>query len=213
MNMRPRKHHWLSLLPDALVQTKGSRRSNVRYLTFDDGPDPIHTPPLLDLLATHGVKASFFLVGQKIERHPKLVERIVAEGHMVGNHSYSHWSFKRMTTRKKLNEIHSTDALLSAFDGRLHHRMRPPHGYVGADLLCYFAMHRRSFVYWSYDSLDYQDHPTRVMVDRLRADPPSPGDIVLMHDDSDRARSALAVMLPEWLGDGLVFSALPQEAR
>jgi peptidoglycan/xylan/chitin deacetylase (PgdA/CDA1 family) len=74
-------------------------------------------------------------------------------------------------------------------------------------------MHRRSFVYWSYDSLDYQDHPTRVMVDRLRADPPSPGDIVLMHDDSDRARDALTVLLPEWLGDGYAFRALPQEAR
>ncbi|MBE1161966.1 polysaccharide deacetylase family protein [Dyella acidiphila] len=213
MNMRPRKQHWLSLFPDALVQTKGSGRNNIRYLTFDDGPDPIYTPPLLDLLASHGVKASFFLVGQKIERHPKLVERIVAEGHMLGNHSYSHWSFKRMTTRKKLNEIHQTDALLSAFDGRLHHRMRPPHGYVGADLLCYFALHRRNFVYWSYDSLDYQERPTPVMVDRLRADPPSPGDIVLMHDDSDRARDALSVLLPEWLRDGHAFCALPQEAR
>jgi peptidoglycan/xylan/chitin deacetylase (PgdA/CDA1 family) len=209
--MRPKKQQWLSLFPDALVQTKGPRRDHACYLTFDDGPDPTHTPPLLDLLAKHGVKASFFLVGQKVERHPKLVERIVAEGHMLGNHSYSHWSFKRMTTGKKLSEIHSTDALLSAFDGRLQHRMRPPHGYVGADLLCYFAMHRRSFVYWSYDSLDYQDRPTREMVGRLRADPPSSGDIVLMHDDSDRARDALAVLLPEWLGSGYSFRALAQD--
>jgi peptidoglycan/xylan/chitin deacetylase (PgdA/CDA1 family) len=213
MNMRPRKHRLLGLLPDALVLTSGSRRDNARYLTFDDGPDPTYTPPLLDLLAKHGVKASFFLVGEKIERHPKLVERIVAEGHMLGNHSYSHWSFKRMTTRKKLHEIHSTDALLHAFDGRQHHRMRPPHGYVSADLLCYFAMHRRSFVYWSYDSLDYQDRPNQEMISRLRADPPLPGDIVLMHDDSDRAHDALAVMLPEWLGDGHTFRALPQDAR
>ncbi|HUB91324.1 MAG TPA: polysaccharide deacetylase family protein [Dyella sp.] len=213
MNMRPKKHRLLGLLPDALVLTNGSRRDNARYLTFDDGPDPTYTPPLLDLLAKHGVKASFFLVGQKIERHPELVERIVAEGHMLGNHSYSHWSFKRMTTRKKLSEIHDTDALLHAFDGRAHHRMRPPHGYVGADLLCYFAIHRRSFVYWSYDSLDYQDRPNQEMISRLRADPPLPGDIVLMHDDSDRAHDALAVMLPEWLGEGHSFSALPQDAR
>lgn len=213
MNMRPRKHRLLGLLPDALVLISGSRRDNARYLTFDDGPDPTYTPPLLDLLAKHGVKASFFLVGEKIERHPKLVERIVAEGHMLGNHSYSHWSFKRMTTRKKLHEIHSTDALLHAFDRRTQHRMRPPHGYVGADLLCYFALHRRSLVYWSYDSLDYQDRPNQEMIRRLRADPPLPGDIVLMHDDSDRAHDALAVMLPEWLGDGHTFRALPQDAR
>jgi peptidoglycan/xylan/chitin deacetylase (PgdA/CDA1 family) len=201
MNMRPRKHRLLNLLPDALVQISGSRRGHTRYLTFDDGPHPQHTPLLLDLLAKHGVKASFFLVGQKIERHPELVERIVAAGHMLGNHSYSHWSFNRMTTRKKLSEIHRTDKLLSAFDGHVRHRMRPPHGYVGADLLCYFAMHQRSFVYWSYDSLDYQDRPTQEMVGRLRADPPLPGDIVL------------AVMLPEWLRDGHIFHALPQDAR
>lgn len=212
MNMRPKKQHWLNLFPDALVQTKCSRNGNVRYLTFDDGPDPTHTPPLLELLAKYGVKASFFLVGEKIERHPTLVERILAEGHMLGNHSYSHWSFKNMTTRKKLDEIHRTDALLSAFDGRLHHRMRPPHGYVGADLLCYFAMRRRSFVYWSYDSLDYRDEPTRELVGRLRADPPLPGDIVLMHDDSDRARDGLSLMLPEWLSDGYAFRSLPQDA-
>lgn len=213
MNMRPRKHRLLNLLPDALVQTNGSRRDSTRYLTFDDGPDPIHTPPLLDLLAKYGVKASFFLVGQKIERYPKLVERIVAEGHMLGNHSYSHWSFKRMTTGKKIHEIRSTDALLHAFDGRPHHRMRPPHGYISADLLCYFAMHRRNLVYWSYDSLDYQERPNQEMVNRLREDPPSPGDIVLMHDDSERAHDALAVLLPEWLLNGHVFRALPQEAR
>ncbi len=174
MNMKPKKQHLLSLLPDALVQTKGPRRGSTRYLTFDDGPDPRHTPRLLDLLAKHGVHASFFLVGQKVERYPELVERIVAEGHMLGNHSYSHWSFKRMTTRKKLNEILSTDELLRHFDGQAHHRMRPPHGYVGADLLCYFAMHRRSFVYWSYDSLDYQEQPTEEMVARLRKSPRSP---------------------------------------
>lgn len=213
MNMKPKKQHLLSLLPDALVQTNGPRRGSTRYLTFDDGPDPRHTPRLLDLLAKHGVHASFFLVGQKVERYPELVERIVAEGHMLGNHSYSHWSFKRMTTRKKLNEILSTDELLRHFDGRVHHRMRPPHGYVGADLLCYFAMHRRSFVYWSYDSLDYQERPTEEMVARLRKSPPLAGDIVLMHDDSDRARAALSVMLPEWLQIGHVFRALPADAR
>ena len=97
MSLLPKKLHLLSLLPDGLVLTHGSRRQdNMRYLTFDDGPDPQHTPRLLDLLGKHGIHASFFLVGQKVEQHPLLVERIVAEGHMLGNHSYSHWSFKFM---------------------------------------------------------------------------------------------------------------------
>ena len=90
--------------------------------------------------------------------------------------------------------------------------MRPPQGYVSADLLWHFARKRRSLVYWSYDSLDYQDRPTDDLIQRLRRQPPSRGDIVLMHDDSDRARAGLSVMLPEWLANGHTFSALPAAA-
>jgi peptidoglycan/xylan/chitin deacetylase (PgdA/CDA1 family) len=91
MNLKPRKQKLLRLLPNTLVQTHGSSHGGARYLTFDDGPEPEYTPRLLDLLAKHRVHASFFLIGQKVEQHPALVERIVAEGHMIGNHSYSHW--------------------------------------------------------------------------------------------------------------------------
>jgi peptidoglycan/xylan/chitin deacetylase (PgdA/CDA1 family) len=212
MNLKPKKQQLLGLLPDALVLTRGARDDNARYLTFDDGPDPEHTPGLLDLLAKHGAQASFFLVGEKIEEHPGLVERILAEGHMLGNHSYSHWSFGNMSYETKLSEITRTDALLQKFDGRTHHRMRPPHGYVSADLLWYFARNKRSLVYWSYDSLDYQDQSNDALVARLRDDPPKAGDIVLMHDDSDKAGAALDVMLPEWLAEGHTFRALPAEA-
>lgn len=208
MNWKPKKHELLALLPDALVLTR-TRDDATRYLSFDDGPEPANTPKLLDTLARHDVKASFFLVGEKIERHPEIVQRMVAEGHMIGNHSYSHWSFNQMNLKTQLDEIHRTDALLRQFDDRPHHRMRPPHGYVGAQLLMYFARRRRSFVYWSYDSLDYQDRPTDALIARLRHDPPAPGDIVLMHDDSDKATDALKVILPEWIDQGLRFSALP----
>jgi len=199
------------LLPKKLLLTRTRDRA-ARYLSFDDGPEPGHTPRLLDTLAKHGVKASFFLVGEKIEQHPEIVQRIVAEGHMIGNHSYSHWSFRNMTGRKQLDEVYRTDALLRLFDNRPHHRMRPPHGYVGAQLLMHFARRKRSLVYWSYDSLDYQDRPVAALIDRLRSDPPAPGDIVLMHDDSDKAAEALDVLLPEWLGRGFRFDALPGNA-
>jgi peptidoglycan/xylan/chitin deacetylase (PgdA/CDA1 family) len=212
MKWKLKKQQLLDLLPNTLVQTHGSRRGNTRYLTFDDGPDPAYTPPLLDLLAAHGVQASFFLIGEKVERHPELVRRIVAEGHMLGNHSYSHWEFRNMTLRKQLSEVHRTDALLSAFDQRPHHRVRTPRGYLAAPLLLYFASHRRSFVHWSYDSLDYQPQPVEELVARLRQQPPASGDIVLMHDDSTKACTALRTLLPEWLASGHHFHALPPDA-
>ncbi|MDQ7994856.1 MAG: polysaccharide deacetylase family protein [Luteibacter sp.] len=189
-----------------------TRDACLRYLSFDDGPEPGHTPRLLDTLAKHGVKASFFLVGEKIEQYPEIVQRIVAEGHMIGNHSYSHWSFSNMTLTKQLDEVYRTDALLRLFDDRPHHRMRPPSGYVGAQLLLHFARRKRNLVYWSYDSLDYQDAPVETLIARLRNDPPAPGDIVLMHDDSDKAAEALDVMLPEWLSQGFGFAALEGSA-
>jgi peptidoglycan/xylan/chitin deacetylase (PgdA/CDA1 family) len=211
MNWKLKKKDLLGLLPEALVLTR-TRDHDLRYLSFDDGPDPEHTPRLLDTLARHNVKASFFLVGEKIEQYPEIVQRIVADGHMIGNHSYSHWSFSNMDLRRQLDEVYRTDALLRLFDNRPHHRMRPPHGYVGAKLLLHFARRKRSFIYWSYDSLDYQDRPIEALISRLRDDPPVAGDIVLMHDDSDKAADALDVLLPEWLDQGIRFGALPGNA-
>jgi peptidoglycan/xylan/chitin deacetylase (PgdA/CDA1 family) len=212
MNWKPKKQDLLGLLPEKLVMTR-TRDAALRYLSFDDGPEPGHTPKLLDTLARHEVKASFFLVGEKIEQYPEIVQRIVADGHMIGNHSYSHWSFDNMNLTKQLDEVYRTDALLRLFDDRPHHRMRPPHGYVGAQLLAHFARRKRSLVYWSYDSLDYQDRPVEALIDRLRNDPPAPGDIVLMHDASDKAADALDVLLPEWLSQGMRFAALPGSSR
>ena len=80
MNLKPKKQQLLGLLPNALVQTHGPRHGNVRFLSFDDGPDPEYTPRLLDLLAKFGVHASFFVVGRKAELYPAVVERIVADG-------------------------------------------------------------------------------------------------------------------------------------
>lgn len=210
MNMRPKKQQLLGLLPESLVMVRGPRAGNARYLTFDDGPEPAHTPRLLDLLAAHQVHATFFLIGEKVERHPALVERIVAEGHRLGNHSYSHYSFRPMSLEKKLYEINHTDELLYPFDGQRHHPMRPPRGDMAPSLLWYFATRRRLLVHWSYDSLDYQEASEEALLARLRTTPPQPGDIVLMHDDSDKAANALRTVLPEWLTAGHRFRTLPE---
>jgi peptidoglycan/xylan/chitin deacetylase (PgdA/CDA1 family) len=213
MKLRPKKQQVLQLLPRWLVLVRGSSGDQQRYLTFDDGPDPAYTPALLDLLARYRVHATFFLVGEKVERFPELVDRIVADGHTLGNHSYSHWSFAHMTQHKRIVEVERCDRVLSVHDQRSHHLMRPPRGHIAPSLLLWFARRRRQLVHWSYDSMDYQAGDPGRLLDRLRTQPPAPGDIVLMHDDSDLATRVLATVLPEWLAAGHRFAPLPASTR
>lgn len=84
---------------------KNSRRSRTLALTFDDGPDPIYTPRVLDVLKANGASAIFFLIGAQAECHPELVRRIIDEGHEIGNHAYPHVKFAALPVRDQLDEI------------------------------------------------------------------------------------------------------------
>ncbi len=213
MKLKPNKQQLLSLLPDALVLTRGPRDDRALYLSFDDGPDPAYTPQLLDLLAEHHAKASFFVIGKQVEKYPELAARIVAEGHALGNHSYTHPpAFGKTTLSQQLAEIERTDRLLATFDQRPLHRFRPPRGSFSLALLMHFMRHRRSMTYWSYDSMDYKHWPDPDIIARLRKNSPRAGELVLMHDDDACAGRVLATMLPEWTAAGRRLLALPPEA-
>lgn len=212
VNPRPRKLHLLRRLPRWLVLTECSGKERALYLSFDDGPHPEHTPRLLDLLKRHGARASFFLIGEKAEKHPDLVRRMVAEGHLIGNHSYSHPPFARIPPAEQASEIDRTDRILAEFDGRARHPFRPPSGAMPMSLVMQCVRKRRRIAYWSYDSMDYRRDTTETLLERLRAFPPTPGDIVLMHDDDDSIVRALEELIPEWRAAGFALPALPAEA-
>jgi peptidoglycan/xylan/chitin deacetylase (PgdA/CDA1 family) len=211
MNPRSKKQKLLTLLPDTLVMTHGPPQVDARYLTFDDGPHPEHTPRLLDLLAEYGMHASFFVVGRLAEGHPALLERIVAEGHLLGNHSYNHKLFARLPLNDQLAEIQRTDALLEQFDQHTHHRMRPPQGHIPLPLMLHFMRRRRCITYWSYDSLDYRHQSFEQVAQRMLEQPPRAREIILMHDDSACAVDVLGQVLPQWRKHGHVSHALPAE--
>lgn len=94
------------------------------FLTFDDGPIPEVTPWVLDILDRYGVKATFFMVGENVERHPELLEEVRRRGHSVGNHTHRHVQGVRMSTRSYLRDVSRCDALI----GR--GLFRPPHGWL-----------------------------------------------------------------------------------
>ena len=156
VNPRSTKLRALRWLPRRLMVTSCPSDERTLYLSFDDGPHPgAHAAPARPAQA-HGARASFFLVGEEVEKHPHVVRRMVQEGHLIGNHSYSHPRFAKITLAEQLEEIDRTDRVLAEFDGRPRHAFRPPSGALPLPLLAHFARTGRRIVYWSYDSFDYQ---------------------------------------------------------
>ena len=189
------------------VRTQGDPAGQAVYLSFDDGPDNQYTAPLLDLLARHGAKATFFLVGLAVQARPELVQRMVAEGHTIANHSMHHRPLSAWRPGPQVADIDEADRLLQRFDARQRHLYRPPHGRFSVATALACLKRQQSVVLWSVDSHDYKLRPEQV-VQRLRARPPRGGDVILMHDDHGCACQALRELLPEWQQAGLRFVAL-----
>lgn len=201
----------LRVAPASVVVKRGPGTGGAIYLTFDDGPNPRHTPQLLDLLAEHDARATFFVIGDQIAPYGQLIGRMAADGHRIGNHSWDHPQFGKLDLREQLDQIERTDRALSGYTSESHAPFRPPRGDITLRLLLRFARAGRAMVHWSYDSMDYGRAASRGLIERLRRTPPVPGDIVLLHDDGDASFEILRELLPEWSARGLTFAALPRE--
>ena len=118
-------------------------------LTFDDGPDPRWTPRVLDALAAHDAKATFFMVGERAQRHPELVARVVAAGHEVGNHTWSHLRIDRLDLHQVLGQLSRTHDTLTQLAGRPPTLFRPPWGEIDAVGLLAAAELDYRVVLWS----------------------------------------------------------------
>ncbi len=111
------------LFPEALWRLKRSRKAKpVVYLTFDDGPIPEITPWVLDTLDRYGVKATFFMVGDNVRRHPELLEEVRRRGHSVGNHTMHHLQGMKVSTRRYIRDVYEAAQLIES------QYFRPPHG-------------------------------------------------------------------------------------
>ncbi len=150
----------------------------IASLTFDDGPDPTYTPRLLDILARHGAKATFFMLGSRAAQHPELVARVAREGHEIGNHSWDHPSLANLPREELDRQIDLTEIALRPHASRL---MRPPHGYQTLKSLLATRRHGYEVVCWNIDCTDWQidDGPAlaRSLDEKL-----AKGAIILLHD-------------------------------
>ena len=194
-------------------------RNRARYfphkllaLTFDDGPDERITSQILDALAEHGARATFFVLGRQAKTHPELLQRIVAEGHALGNHSYSHP--QRTTASEAQSELDRTDALIADVAGQKPTVYRPPYGIVDGNLTRAALALGYAAVLWTISSADTRPIDADTIA-RNVIYTPNPGDIVLMPDGAGHQATADAVprILRELGEAGFEFVTMPELLR
>lgn len=147
-------------------------------LTFDDGPHPVYTPQLLDGLNERDVHATFFVVGKNILGNEALLKRMETEGHLIGNHTYSHVKLSELDIARACAEVEKTNALICEVTGKEPEFIRPPFGEWKKAMECSFEMIP---VLWDVDPLDWTTKNTALVVERVLKDT-KPGDIILLHD-------------------------------
>lgn len=185
--------------------------SNAVALTFDDGPDPQFTPQILDLLAARGVKAAFFVVGERVEQHPELVARIDREGHLIANHSHRHgldFHFRLWSAVER--EIASCNAAIAGVIGKVPALFRSPQGFKNPALGDVLRRRQMLAVGWQargYDAIERSaESIERQVLAQVR-----PGGVVLLHDgaglhgtlDRSPTLAALPRIIDELRGRGL----------
>lgn len=179
-------------------------------MTFDDGPNEKLTPKLLDLLAARHIKATFFVIGQNAAAHPDILKRIVREGHEIGNHSWSHPSFAKMSDESVRRELRKTDDAIVAAIGSRPTLVRPPYGSITArqkrwihDEFGY------QIILWDVDPLDWKRPGPSVITNRIVKETRS-GAIILSHDIHPGTIEAMPATLTDLEAKGFKFATVSE---
>lgn len=179
-------------------------------LTFDDGPHPYLTPKILDILKKYKVHATFFLVGENVKNYPDLAERILKEGHEIGNHTYTHGRVSERSFFEMRKEIELCESSIYEQTDYKTKIFRPPEGFLDDKIRAISKEMDYSVILWNIDTKDWA-HESPAAICRNITDHISPGSIILMHDyisfDSPTPE-ALELFLPILLERGYQFSVV-----
>ena len=179
-------------------------------MTFDDGPHPKNTPRLLDMLRQRNIKATFYVIGTNVKRYPEITRRIVAEGHEIGNHTWTHPNLTKLSDAQVRSQMSSTRDQIVKTTGVLPRTVRPPYG---ALLTRQRKMIYNEFGYptimWSVDPRDWQRPGVSVVRDRILTETKN-GSIVLAHDLHGPTVDAMPQTLDGLLAKGFQFVTVSQ---
>ena len=170
-------------------------------LTFDDGPNPASTARLLDGLAERGAKATFFLIGEQIEANAALVQRMAAEGHQVGNHTWSHVRLAEAEAPVVKEQLVKTDTALRTLLGENDYWVRVPYGLIRDDQRSLFS---QPLIQWSVDPEDWRLRDADAVTDFV-LEQVQPGDIILLHDSLEPSVDAALRIVDALQQQGYTF--------
>ena len=170
-------------------------------ITFDDGPHPYYTEQLLDGLKERGVKATFFVMGKHVEENPELVERMYSEGHLIGNHTYSHIQLNKSNGDTFKEELVKTSELTEELTGQEVQYVRPPYGSWDKK----FEKELNMFpVLWTIDPLDWCSDNVAVIVQKVTSKAKE-NSIILLHDEYKTTVTAALQIIDELQKEGYEF--------
>ncbi|OZM56274.1 chitooligosaccharide deacetylase [Lottiidibacillus patelloidae] len=186
----------------------------VLALTFDDGPSPTFTPKILDILKKHNVKATFFSVGSRMENSPDIVKRQVQEGHEIANHTFTHPSFHRLSTKAMKEELINAENTITKLTGKSTKYFRPPGGFYNEKIINTANGLGFTVIMWSWhmDSFDWRYPGVSYMVRRMLKNATN-GDIILFHDfggDRTQTIQTLQQVLPALKERGYTFITISE---
>lgn len=170
-------------------------------LTFDDGPSPKYTPLLLDGLKERNVRATFFLLGKNVKENQELVQRMQAEGHLLGNHTYNHVQLNKIPETTARQEILKTNNEIYEATGKYPEYMRPPYGAWKKNMeLCVEMLP----VFWDIDTLDWKSQNVDAIL-KAAGEEPEDGSIILMHDEYQTSVEAALLIIDRLKEKGYEF--------
>lgn len=172
-------------------------------LTFDDGPSPVYTAPIMTLLKKYQAHGTFFVMGQRVEQYPELVMGLIKAGHEVGNHSFSHPRLTKIAQLYREQELERTAVNLDLLGcPQMQRLFRPPYSAYDDRLKTYLAHTHRRLVLWSIDSGDWRGLAAPAIVKNVLSRVRN-GSIIIFHDSAENARvdrhptlEALSIILP-----------------
>lgn len=179
-------------------------------MTFDDGPHPKNTPRLLDMLRERNIKATFYVIGRNVDMYPEITRRIVAEGHEIGNHTYTHGNLTKMSNDSVRTELNKCRASIAKATGVQPRTLRPPYGALLQKQRAWIhSEYNYPTIMWSVDPRDWQRPGPSVVTSRILSGA-TPGAIILAHDLHAPTVDAMPATLDGLLRKGYKFVTVSQ---